>query len=168
MGVPSKRWLNDGQNELLDLVNLANRSDHRPAELSGGEQQRIAICRALANKPKIILADEPTGNLDQNTTLSVFESLLKIVKKTNLALAVLFSAALVLTETTLNTYYGDWEFAPLWIVDYMIALILLSAVFVFKKTTKLGAITRVVVLCWSNLYGPFYKLRSQWIKFSGH
>lgn len=83
-GVPSK----DAQrrsNELLDLVNLANRSDHRPAELSGGEQQRIAICRALANKPRIILADEPTGNLDQNTTLSVFESLLKIVKKTNLA-----------------------------------------------------------------------------------
>ena len=83
-GVPSK----DAQrrsNELLDLVNLANRSNHRPAELSGGEQQRIAICRALANKPKIILADEPTGNLDHNTTLSVFESLLKIVKKTNLA-----------------------------------------------------------------------------------
>ena len=83
-GVPSK----DAQrrsNELLNLVNLENRSDHRPAELSGGEQQRIAICRALANKPKIILADEPTGNLDQNTTLSVFESLLKIVKKTNLA-----------------------------------------------------------------------------------
>ena len=82
-GFPSK----DAQrrsNELLDLVNLANRSDHRPAELSGGEQQRIAICRALANKPKIILADEPTGNLDQNTTLSVFESLLNIVKKTNL------------------------------------------------------------------------------------
>ena len=72
-------------NELLDLVNLSNRSNHRPAELSGGEQQRIAICRALANKPKIILADEPTGNLDQNTTLSVFESLQKIVKKTNLA-----------------------------------------------------------------------------------
>ena len=83
-GFPSK----DAQrrsNKLLDLVNLANRSNHRPAELSGGEQQRIAICRALANKPKIILADEPTGNLDQNTTLSVFESLLKIVKKTNLA-----------------------------------------------------------------------------------
>ena len=83
-GFPSK----DAQrrsNELLDLVNLTNRSNHRPAELSGGEQQRIAICRALANKPKIILADEPTGNLDQNTTLSVFESLLKIVKKTNLA-----------------------------------------------------------------------------------
>tara|TARA_X000000368_G_scaffold272523_1_gene216057 strand:- start:1959 stop:2636 length:678 start_codon:yes stop_codon:yes gene_type:complete len=72
-------------NELLGLVNLANRSDHRPSELSGGEQQRVAICRALANKPKIILADEPTGNLDQKTTSSVFESLLKIVKQTNLA-----------------------------------------------------------------------------------
>ena len=83
-GFPSKD-AHRRSNELLDLVNLANRSNHRPAELSGGEQQRIAICRALANKPKIILADEPTGNLDQNTTLSVFESLLKIVKKTNLA-----------------------------------------------------------------------------------
>ena len=72
-------------NELLALVNLVKRSDHRPSELSGGEQQRVAICRALANKPKIILADEPTGNLDQKTTSSVFETLQKIVKQTNLA-----------------------------------------------------------------------------------
>ena len=72
-------------NELLALVNLDTRSDHRPSELSGGEQQRVAICRALANKPKIILADEPTGNLDQKTTSSVFETLQKIVRQTKLA-----------------------------------------------------------------------------------
>ena len=71
--------------ELLALVNLDTRSDHRPSELSGGEQQRVAICRALANKPKIILADEPTGNLDQKTTSSVFETLQKFVRQTNLA-----------------------------------------------------------------------------------
>ena len=67
------------------MVNLDTRSDHRPSELSGGEQQRVAICRALANKPKIILADEPTGNLDQKTTSAVFETLQKIVRQTKLA-----------------------------------------------------------------------------------
>ena len=83
-GVSSKE-AQQRSNELLALVNLDTRSDHRPSELSGGEQQRVAICRALANKPKIILADEPTGNLDQKTTSSVFETLRKIVQQTNLA-----------------------------------------------------------------------------------
>ena len=83
-GVPSKE-AQQRSNELLALVNLDTRSDHRPSELSGGEQQRVAICRALANKPKIILADEPTGNLDQKTTSSVFETLQKIVRQTKLA-----------------------------------------------------------------------------------
>jgi hypothetical protein len=76
---------------------------------------------------------------------------LALVKKINLALAVLFSAALVLTETTLNTYYGDWDFAPLWIVDYLIAVILLSAVFVFKKQQSL-----VLLLWWSFSAGVTY------------
>ena len=71
--------------EILTDLGLKDRLHHFPSQLSGGEQQRVAIARAIINKPELILADEPTGNLDQNTTLSVFESLLKIVKKTNLA-----------------------------------------------------------------------------------
>ena len=70
---------------LLDQVGLAPRAGHRPAELSGGEQQRVAICRALVNKPKVLLADEPTGNLDPETSGRVFEMLLGVVRGTGLA-----------------------------------------------------------------------------------
>ncbi|WP_108397319.1 ABC transporter ATP-binding protein [Devosia submarina] len=66
--------------ELLDLLGIGPRASHRPAELSGGEQQRVAIARAAANHPKVILADEPTGNLDPETSDIVFGALANLIK----------------------------------------------------------------------------------------
>lgn len=71
--------------ELLDKVGISARADHRPAALSGGEQQRVAFCRALANAPKLLLADEPTGNLDPATSDQVFGALLDLVRATGLS-----------------------------------------------------------------------------------
>src|SRR6202140_9294 len=75
----------DKASSLLERVGLGARLSHRPARLSGGEQQRGAIVRALANDPKILLADEPTGNLDHATALGVIETLIGIVRDTGLA-----------------------------------------------------------------------------------
>jgi lipoprotein-releasing system ATP-binding protein len=71
--------------QLLDYLGLAARGKHRPAELSGGEQQRVAIARAVANGPGVLLADEPTGNLDPKTANHVFEALDAIIRATGLA-----------------------------------------------------------------------------------
>ena len=70
---------------LLNQLGLSERESHRPARLSGGEQQRVAIARAIANGPILLLADEPTGNLDQDTASAVFDALLALVRSTGLA-----------------------------------------------------------------------------------
>lgn len=70
---------------LLASVGVGERALHRPAELSGGEQQRVAFCRALANSPRLLLADEPTGNLDPGTSDKVFGALMDLVRGTGLA-----------------------------------------------------------------------------------
>lgn len=71
--------------ELLEKVGVGPRAGHRPAALSGGEQQRVAFCRALANAPKLLLADEPTGNLDPGTSDQVFGVLMDLVRATGLS-----------------------------------------------------------------------------------
>ena len=70
---------------LLARVGITERADHRPAALSGGEQQRVAFCRALANQPRLLLADEPTGNLDPATADQVFGVLMELARETGLS-----------------------------------------------------------------------------------
>jgi len=79
--------------QLLALVGLTERRNHRPGQLSGGEQQRVAIARAVSNAPSILLADEPTGNLDPETAGDVFRHLAAIIRKTR-------TAALIVTHNT--------------------------------------------------------------------
>ena len=89
--------------DLLDRFGLADRARHRPAALSGGEQQRVSVARALANDPCLLLADEPTGNLDQKTALIVFERLVMAVQNYGLT-AILATHNLHLAERMDKVY----------------------------------------------------------------
>ncbi|MFQ5496098.1 MAG: ABC transporter ATP-binding protein [Phycisphaerae bacterium] len=101
--------------ELLDRVGLADRLDHRPAELSGGERQRVAIARSLINRPALLLADEPTGNLDRAAATEVADLLVQVYRDQNAALIVVthsetladrFSTRWHLVDGTLTAHKG--------------------------------------------------------------
>ena len=91
--------INNGLNkskEILDRVGLKHRLNHYPSQLSGGEQQRVAIARSLVMKPKLILADEPTGNLDPQTSIEVMQVLQELNKKGNTIFMATHDYALIL------------------------------------------------------------------------
>lgn len=84
----SSKEMDEKARKMLDLVGLSKREKHRPGEMSGGEQQRVAIARALINDPKILIADEPTGNLDSKTGEAVLELIQKISKEMQLTIVM--------------------------------------------------------------------------------
>jgi putative ABC transport system ATP-binding protein len=96
-GVPKKERKRKAS-EMLDKVGLANRKEHKPSELSGGEQQRVAIARALVNQPKILLADEPTGNLDTSTSRQIVQTLSELNTNHGLTIVMISHEQDILAE----------------------------------------------------------------------
>ncbi|MGE9516147.1 MAG: ABC transporter ATP-binding protein [Solitalea-like symbiont of Tyrophagus putrescentiae] len=84
----NKKQLNNRAKQLLDMVGLSHRLEHKPAQLSGGEQQRVAIARALINSPSVILADEPTGNLDSKNTEIIYKLFRDLCLEFNLTFVI--------------------------------------------------------------------------------
>ena len=95
--------------DLLQRVGLGERVEHFPAQLSGGEQQRVALARAFINRPKILFADEPTGNLDAETSASIIEIMLELNRSAGTALVLVTHDPDVagLTERTIRLRNGE-------------------------------------------------------------
>ncbi len=98
--------------ELLARVGLAERATHLPSQLSGGERQRVAVARALMNSPKLLLADEPTGNLDEHTGDAVIELLLSVCAETQTAVVVVTHNVGHAAKTQRSLFLHDGRFAP--------------------------------------------------------
>ena len=98
--------------QLLDQVGLGHRFDHRPGELSGGERQRVAIARALAGHPKVLLMDEPTGNLDETTADQVLAMLIDLSKTTQTSLVIVTHDRRVATQTDQQFELHHGEMKP--------------------------------------------------------
>lgn len=112
----SRKAAGDRARELLTDLGLKDRTEHQPAQLSGGEQQRVAVARALANRPRLLLADEPTGNLDPHTSEAVFDALYALVRSQgvaalvathNLALAGHMDRVFALKDGKLEPWTGE-------------------------------------------------------------
>jgi len=104
--VPAARRRERGE-RLLDLVGLAHRMDHKPTELSGGQQQRVAMARALVNDPALVLADEPTGNLDSQTGAEVMAVLARLNQQQGCTLVVVSHDPLVVNYTSRSIHLLD-------------------------------------------------------------